>query len=380
MSKTNVPEKIKLQLWGLAAGRCQDRGCNMPLHYDLVTKRQMNAGYIAHIIADRPDGPRGDILLSPKLAKDLSNLMLLCDEHHRLVDKEDKGHPPKLLQEMKREHEQRIEILTSIQPQHQSQVLLYGANIGQHGASPNYEDAADAMVKSYGHYPASRYAIEIGLKNSSLTDNCATYWQVEEANLIAQFLHKLGLLRQNSPQLRLSVFALAPQPLLIKLGTLLGDLDEVYVYQRFREPATWQWLEDAPPISYSLTNNEKVGKQVAWIFSLSATITQERVQAILGDQAPIWISTHPKPHNDFLRSRTHLTNFRQHLRTAFNQIKATHGQDATIHIFPAMPVSACIELGRTWMPKADLPLIIYDQNKHPLNGKPNDFQQAIKIA
>ena len=51
------------------------------------------------------------------------------------------------------------------------------------------------------------------------------------------------------------------------------------------------------------------------------------------------------------------------LRHAFDQIKARHGEDAIIHVFPAMPVSAAIEVGRVWMPKADLPLVIYDQNR-----------------
>ncbi|MBR4963853.1 MAG: SAVED domain-containing protein, partial [Alistipes sp.] len=43
-------------------------------------------------------------------------------------------------------------------------------------------------------------------------------------------------------------------------------------------------------------------------------------------------------------------------------IKTHHGC-RELHIFPAMPVSAAIEFGRVWMPKADMPLVIYDQNK-----------------
>jgi SMODS-associated and fused to various effectors sensor domain len=38
-----------------------------------------------------------------------------------------------------------------------------------------------------------------------------------------------------------------------------------------------------------------------------------------------------------------------------------HGQDNTIHVFPAVPVSVAVELGRVWMPKADLPLSLYDE-------------------
>ena len=57
--------------------------------------------------------------------------MLMCDEHHRLIDKIDvQGHPAERLQLMKASHEARIELLTSLQEDKKSHVLLYGANIG----------------------------------------------------------------------------------------------------------------------------------------------------------------------------------------------------------------------------------------------------------
>lgn len=64
-----------------------------------------------------------------------------------------------------------------------------------------------------------------------------------------------------------------------------------------------------------------------------------------------------------MHRRDDLGRFRETVRRTFDQIKAVHGQDAAIHVFPAMPVSAAVELGRVWMPKADLPLIIYDENR-----------------
>ena len=114
---------------GKAAGRCQYEGCNEPLWKDSLTQWEFNAAYIAHIIADSPNGPRGHETLSEKLAKDISNLMLMCDKHHRIIDREDvEGHPVEKLIEMKKNHEMRIEMVTSIDEE--SHVLLYGANIG----------------------------------------------------------------------------------------------------------------------------------------------------------------------------------------------------------------------------------------------------------
>jgi hypothetical protein len=54
---------------------------------------------------------------------------------------------------------------------------------------------------------------------------------------------------------------------------------------------------------------------------------------------------------------------RQTLRGLLNEIKAAHGEAEEIAVFPAVPVSVAVEIGRVWMPKADLPMTIYDQNR-----------------
>jgi hypothetical protein len=84
---------------------------------------------------------------------------------------------------------------------------------------------------------------------------------------------------------------------------------------------------------------------------------------VLGADTPIWELTAPAPHNDIMYRAEDLAGFRQNLRRVFDAVKAAHGEDATVHVFPALPVSAAIEVGRVWMPKADLPLLIYDQRR-----------------
>ena len=64
-----------------------------------------------------------------------------------------------------------------------------------------------------------------------------------------------------------------------------------------------------------------------------------------------------------MRRPEDLREFRRLVRAAFDGIKAAHGEVATIAVFPALPVSAAVEVGRVWMPKADLPLFVYDQNR-----------------
>lgn len=361
MSVTTISLVNRYILWARAAGRCQYEGCNRPLYLDDLTKAEFNQSYIAHIIADNSGGPRGDALLSEQLQDDLSNLMLMCDTHHRLVDKADvEGHPVARLRKMKFDHEVRIETLTSIKPDKRSHVILYGARIGEHGAPLTASEAFGALLPS--RYPAETRPIELGLKNSFMKDNASDFWTAEVKNLEALFKQKVVPLKGIDEVQHYSVFALAPQPLLIRLGTLLSDIYPADVFQRHREPSTWNWQPESATKGIILVEpHDKTGTPLLNC-SLSATITNQRLFDVIPGKSSVWTITIDNPNNDFLKTKDLLKQFRVKCRQAFDLIKCAHGENTEIHIFPAMPVAAAVELGRVWMPKADLPLIIYDQN------------------
>lgn len=374
MSKTKIPEKTKLRLWVRAGGRCEYKGCNEPLWQDSLTLSKMNAAYIAHIVADSPNGPRGDEQLSEQLASDISNLMLMCDEHHRLIDKEDvDGHPVERLREMKNSHEMRIEMVTSIGEDMQSHVLFYGANVGEHSSPLNWNDTTCAMLPI--KYPAEKPAIELSLGNSSFRDDRDSYWEIESEHLKNQFRDKVKRRLDLSDIHHLSVFSIAPQPLLILLGTLISDIYSTDVYQLHREPRTWKWQNEPDDFEYIVHEPTTVYKKVALNLSLSGNIDNSRITNVLGTDTSIWTVTVPSPYVDFLKGENQLREFRVVLRKLFNKIKRVYGQDNQLHIFPATPVAAAIELGRVWMPKADLPILIYDENK-----KVGGFHYALSIG
>ncbi|MBU8880104.1 SAVED domain-containing protein [Bacillus sp. FJAT-29790] len=360
MSKTSIPDRVKNRLWGKAAGRCQYEGCNEPLWMDSLTQWEFNAAYIAHIIADSPNGPRGHETLSEKLAKDISNLMLMCDKHHRLIDREDvEGHPVERLVDMKKKHELRVEMVTSIGEDRKSHVLFYGANIGEHSSPVHWERTTPAMLPQ--RYPAEKPAIELSIMNSPFRDHQELYWTMESENLRNQFLDKVKRRLELGDIQHLSVFALAPQPLLIELGRLLSDICPADVYQLHREPSDWKWQDDPEGFEYIVEKPEIIHKKVALNLSLSATIDNQRILNTLGDDVSIWNVTIPSPYNDYLKSSNQLRKIRKVFRELLNNIKLVHGHDNIIHVFPAVPVSVAIELGRVWMPKADLPLSLFDE-------------------
>ncbi|RRD22040.1 HNH endonuclease [Brucella pituitosa] len=374
MAKSKIPEKVQRALWARAAGRCQFRGCNCELIGDLLSgKEDKMFGFIAHIVADSPEGARGHPTRSAALARDISNLMLLCAKCHRLIDNEaPNDHPEELLVLMKEEHERRIRLASGIQPDRASHVIRFGASIGKNEALVARDDIFASMLPE--RSPASFDTIDLEMLGLSLDDTEEQYWQVQQTNLQRQFAEKIRGRIERQQITHASVFALAPQPLLIELGRQLCDILPVEVHQRHREPATWKWQNDSPPIEFQVEAPTQVYSTVALILGVSATIPKERIEAVLGQDVSVWSITAISPHNDVMRSDGDLSRFRQELRRLFDKIKSVHGEGAAINVFPALPVSAAVEMGRVWMPKADLPLNVFDQNR-----KIGGFVSALRI-
>lgn len=348
-------------LWGKAAGRCQYKGCNKCLYEDGLTKAEFNTAYIAHIVADKPNGPRGDAIRSDQLKHSLSNLMLMCDAHHRLIDKVDvAGHPESVLLAMKKAHEDRMALISGISEDMASEIVIYKANIGKHSPVLTYEALSPFLLPT--HYPAQKRAIDLGLANSPFRDKDARFWAVEEENLVTQFNEQIRPKLRSGNTTHFSIFAFAPMPLLMKLGVLINDIQRVKLHQPVRTPATWNLTDELSDIKYVIKRPRKKHSKVALNISLSATINDKRITDVLGDDCSIYTITIKEPFNDFLKTKKTLDEFSIAIRKLFDAIKSKYNAQTPLHIFPAMPVTTAIELGRVWMPKADMPLVIYDEN------------------
>ncbi len=359
---TKTRDTTKMVLFGLSAGYCQYRGCDKRNLGDPVTGEVFNTGWVAHIIASEPGGPRGDEELSPEYRDDINNLMLLCDVHHRLVDKQKpKEHPAPLLREMKAEHEARVASACGIPPDSKSHVLLFGANIGEHKSVLDYRTAAPAVVAKR-RYPAGELVIQT--KDDSRTERTPTYWAQELANLDSKFEARVRPVLAVGDDPHVSVFALAPQPLLVRLGTLLSDKVRVGIYQRHREPVQgWEWPdldESYEPLAPSVDSPTDTSKRPALVISLSATVAEERVKAAMGNDCAIWHVGIPKPNHHCIRSPEDLATWRKFVQGLLNDIKSVHGHRIPLHIFPVMPNSAAVALGLVRQEKADMPFHLYD--------------------
>ena len=361
MAKTKPPQKIQSALWAKAGGRCEYRGCNDYLVGDLIAGKEDGLyGFIAHIVADSPGGPRGDPVRSPQLAKSLGNLMLLCAKHHKLIDTDAPAdHPEDLLLEMKEAHKARIETNTGISAEYASHVIRFGASIGKNEALVSTQAIFRAMPPD--RHPATGRTIDLEILNQAFQDDEAEFWKLQRANLDRLFSERVRGRIERQEIKHLSVFALAPQPLLFELGRLIYDIVPTTVHQLLREPQGWIWQRDRPPLEF-VASEPPAGAEgpIALKLAVSAPVDDNRIRAVLGQDAAIWSLTIGEPGNDVVRRPEDLAAFRTAMRKIYRDIKDRHGEGKAINVFPVLPVSLAVEAGRVWMPKADLALTLFD--------------------
>jgi hypothetical protein len=250
VTSRHIKPEVTAMLWGRAVGCCEFWGCSTPLWKSLVTQEGVNRAQRAHIYAFSGEGPRGHRGISASRLNDFDNLMLVCHGCHRKMDRHKDGgrYSASLLKEWKTAHERRVEIVTGIDPAKKSTVLLYQVNIGRHSKPLAYHDAASALFPRM--HPADDHGIRLGTVNSLFTEKSPSFWNYETENVRNQYVELVKSRTANGSIDHLSVFAIAPQPLLILLGTLLNDIASADVYQTHREPQSWSWPSRARKVDF----------------------------------------------------------------------------------------------------------------------------------
>lgn len=118
MSVPLTEQKI-LQL--RSGNRCAFPGCNAPLVKKTAFGTRLTiTGEIAHIVSEKPEGPRGGHALPLGEHDKYANLIFLCSSHHTEIDAHPEVYTVERLRQMKQNHEEAIE-KTVTQTKHKEQ-------------------------------------------------------------------------------------------------------------------------------------------------------------------------------------------------------------------------------------------------------------------
>jgi hypothetical protein len=240
--RRRIRELTRLLLLVRAGGRCEFDDHNEYLLEHPLTLTPGNFAQMAHIVAFKEDGPRGKSSLRPAYVNDVSNLMLLCPQCHKLIDDHPDQYPVSVLQKYKESHEDRIFHVTGLGPDKRTTVVQLKARIaGQTIAIP----VAQVTKAVAPRYPtdAKGHLIDLTAINSE-----GKAFIEEACRCIKQKVERLYEPGMDVHETRhISLFALAPIPLLVYLGSQLSNKVPVDVYQRHRDTEDWVWKDSGIP-------------------------------------------------------------------------------------------------------------------------------------
>ena len=109
-----VKETTKRIIWAKAAGKCSMCKKNLVMG-DKSEGSTHLIGEVAHIVAENPNGPRGESPLSLEQRNAENNLLLLCPDCHTLIDLNPDAYPVERLLAIKAKHEEWV--LSALSPQ-----------------------------------------------------------------------------------------------------------------------------------------------------------------------------------------------------------------------------------------------------------------------
>lgn len=365
--KISSSDPVIAEVWIVCGARCSFKGCNKYLLQDNITTNKVRLAQVAHIVAKSVDGPRGSYDLPIKNRNDISNLMLVCPEHHRLIDTKEKEdeYTVELLREYKHAHETRIKYLTGLSEDFGTTVLRVLGNIRGNNVSVTPEEIRISVLKDSGLYPeyiGNENDIEINLQGLP-TKIESNYWETG-INIIDEKISNLIESRLERGQIKqLSIFALTRIPLLIYLGSKLTNKARIHLHQlQNTNPQGWSWHE-SEPFSFISNKIQEGSKKssIVLILSLSGKIDKSLLPENMGDSYTIYEIT-PKesePNRDLFRSRKTLDNFRNLYQTLLREIEKKY-PNSTIHIFPAIPAPVAITCGQEILRNITPNFIIYD--------------------
>ena len=355
-----------------AGGRCQFDGCNEYLLEHPVTLTEGNFGQLAHIVAFSEQGPRGTVSLRPTNINDVGNLMLVCPKCHKLIDDHPQRYTLATLAKYKRTHEDRIRHVTGLGPDLKTTVVQLKTRVAGQPVAIPISQVTQAVAPRY-PTDARGHVIDLTALNAE-----EEAFLPAAADNIKREIERLYAPGMDIEQTRhISLFALAPIPLLVFLGSQLSNKIPVELYQRHRDTEDWVWKEDGDSIEYNFEQirSGNNSTNVALVISLSGKVHLDSLPAEIERFSVYEISlAHRESSPTFLRLRQDIINFKETYQKALRVILRDHASIEAIHLFPAVPAPIAVVCGRELLPKVDPALLVYDYDR-----RRKGFSFALKV-
>ena len=366
--RSGLSEPVKYRAWGRAAARCVL--CSQWLINDQHFWHEIPVGELAHIVAasSGKNAPRGDSALDTNDRALEANILLLCHSCHRAIDS--KGHRDEysveFLRARKAEHERRVREVTDFPTLRPATVLRVHGPIRSSISPPTAEQISHALLHSglTGLDADTRNGrFDVSIDHSEKEE---WSWQAARSQIdkrVAQIYEAIA----GEDTRVVAVFAIAPIPTLVYLGSRLDDKVETVLFprQRVDNYSTWSWPKNPPPpvrFETSCEAKSSVPDDIVAVINVSGTVSPSRIPTRLQNFPVITVApVDETPRPDLIGSLDTLNEFGSAWRAALATVEAKWPQAQRIHIIAAVPTTVAIMIGRYRMRDAHPAFFLYQR-------------------
>lgn len=336
-----------------AKGFCMYEGCGECLLQDSLTGVKANFHYLAHIIASSEDGPRGG-KKSAILSDDASNIMLLCDKHHRLIDKiAVKEHTIEYLRDMRAAH--MVKAATLLKGMAYTPVPTFTAIYPVGGSVPTIPTAQEMAVTLHPlHSYPNGMVVQLlhNFTSVEITDHDWCY------SVPRDFRHIRNTLQSTKDydQIKSGVYAIAPGAILVALGAVIGNKNGLVAVPRYRKGG-WSWRNDKQ--SEQRFTVEKIDSldefrnadscvpevAVSLLLTDSPSTIQTAIEVLKKSNIPQVKITATRTGQQCIASPQDCESLRQVVHELLHELRNVHSTNR-IHLFHCASNAALVEAGR----------------------------------
>lgn len=393
------PKKDDQQYLGYLAGwRCQFAGCGKDLQRESLSGTPGNFSYFAHIIASSPKGPRGDKLLSGQRADAIDNIMLMCDECHRRIDRVDPDRfTVDVLRGMRQDSINEVRrLLNTLRYEEALPIVVMGNITAQ---SPRFlqRDAEEAMwtrrLRMTPTGPEHYFYNGGHLHNPHVPYYWGSLFDAlrDDIPLLRKRLN--GTLRADGAAMPLAVFPLHGTSILVLAGRVMGEGSRIIVFQFSRDRAVdlpggkWAFDEGVPPPPADKYCVQELApyngtEEACLIISLTCKVEPSRLPTTLHVDGAFKVgalevtaSNSAALRHDIVSHAMDLDRFSITLEQAIQKLQ-DQWHVKKVHLFVSAPASACFKVGQKLQARHHAVYVCYESAQ--ASGAP--FLPTIEIS
>ncbi|MEY1677893.1 SAVED domain-containing protein [Gordonia sp. ABKF26] len=363
----DIKDSVRNALWARAAGRCTI--CNRRLLGDTRTYlHSVLLAELAHNIGatSSSGSPRSARSNYHPDTEAEENLLLLCHDCHRIIDHPEhiEFFPPDKLREIKMSFERRIEMATSDGGLTRTAALRVGANIHGSFALASPHEVAETLFRA--NYLGLVETRRSGDFTCRISGNAGGkgFWPSGEQS-IDDTVEQVRQAVDSGDVAHISVFAIAPIPLLVYLGWLLDDKTPTRIYQKQRDHTVgWSWSDDARVVDFAIAvpDTDRDPSDVVLLCEVTSEITVDRLPDHLSAAPVVTLKPAQVPPSPVLITNEQtLAKLAARWRELLAQTESRFPAARRWHLVASAPVSVAIELGRAIMREAHPAVDIYER-------------------